>query len=170
MSSYLQMICKNNFVFDEKSPQNAISYQAAYLKIRNERKKATVYWYSTEMLVVEKIRAICQQHPNYPHRRKTTNRARDFYDIANLIEKKIKNQELSNFKNKCAKLIDPIFEAKQVDKKIMKKIFEPEFITTMKEGWLLVLETIPNRKKREFEIYVDILEEFINSISELRGR
>ena len=135
------------------------------LEIKNEPEKVSTYWYSTEMLVVEKIRAICQQHPDYPHRRKPTSRARDFYDIANLIEKKIKDKDLSNFKNKCANLIDPIFKAKQVDKKIIKKIFEPKFVAKMKEGWPLVLETTPNRGKHEFEIYVDILEEFVNSIT-----
>lgn len=39
------------------------------LRVDSEKDEATVYYYSTEMLVVEKIRAICQQHQDYQHRK-----------------------------------------------------------------------------------------------------
>jgi hypothetical protein len=39
------------------------------------------------MLAVEKLRAICQQMPEYPMRRKTAPRARDFFDITTLVQR-----------------------------------------------------------------------------------
>ena len=140
------------------------SFEKLALKIENTKQEVNTYWYSTEMLVVEKIRAICQQHPDYPHRRKPSSRARDFYDIANLIEKKIKDKELESFKKKCVLLIDPIFSAKQVDKKIITKIFEPAFLTEIEKGWEFVLDTIPVNSRGKFSAYVDILQEFIDSM------
>lgn len=140
-------------------------FEVMELKIKGTSEKISTYWYSTAMLVIEKIRAICQQHPDYPLRQTTTtSRARDFYDIANLIEKKIKNQEMPAFRKKCAELIDPIFDAKEVDKEIIKKIFEPNFIAEMSKGWPMVLKTIPTADREEFEVYVDILQDFLNSI------
>lgn len=45
----------------------------------------TIYVYSLEMIAIEKLRAICQQMPNYEygHRRA---RSRDFYDIYTILE------------------------------------------------------------------------------------
>ena len=139
-------------------------FETMELKIESEKKKVLTYWYSTEMLIVEKIRAVCQQHPDYSLRRKTTSRARDFYDMANLIKKKIKDGKISAFRRKCATLVDPIFAAKKVDKEIIKKIFEPKFVAEIGKGWPMVLETIPKRDREEFEVYVDILQDFINSL------
>jgi predicted nucleotidyltransferase component of viral defense system len=47
-----------------------------------------VYVYSPEMIVAEKLRAICQQMPEYPYigKRAKRPRARDFYDIHNIVE------------------------------------------------------------------------------------
>ena len=139
-------------------------FESMELRIGSTSEKTITYWYSTEMLVVEKIRAICQQHPDYSNRRTATSRARDFYDIANLVEKKTKNQEMQGFGEKCAKLVEPIFAAKKVDKKIIKRIFEPEFVAEMSKGWPMVLNTIPSADRQEFEVYVDILQDFVDSI------
>ena len=141
-------------------------FEQMELKIKSENLGVISYWYSTEMLVIEKIRAICQQHPDYPFRRTPASRARDFYDIANLIRKKIKNQEMPTFRQKCAELIDSIFDAKKVDRALIKKIFEPEFIAKMSTGWPMVLNTIPAAKREDFAVYVDILRDFIASIGE----
>ncbi len=46
----------------------------------------TIYVYSPAMLALEKLRAICQQMPEYPIRIAKTARARDFYDIHTIIE------------------------------------------------------------------------------------
>lgn len=45
---------------------------------------ATVRAYDPALLVLEKLRAICQQHPEYKHRKYGKNRARDYFDIYQL--------------------------------------------------------------------------------------
>lgn len=45
----------------------------------------TIFVYSPAMIVAEKIRALCQQLPEYPLRRNPAPRARDFYDIHAVI-------------------------------------------------------------------------------------
>jgi predicted nucleotidyltransferase component of viral defense system len=44
-----------------------------------------VYVYSLEMIAAEKLRAICQQMPEYTFARTRTPRARDFYDIHQIV-------------------------------------------------------------------------------------
>lgn len=45
----------------------------------------TIYVYTLPMLAIEKLRAICQQMPEYEHRRNPKPRARDFYDIYSVV-------------------------------------------------------------------------------------
>jgi predicted nucleotidyltransferase component of viral defense system len=54
-------------------------------KIEAEVDDYVCYVYSLEMIVAEKLRAICQQSPEYGRRRHPTPRARDFYDIHSAI-------------------------------------------------------------------------------------
>ena len=50
-------------------------------KVELELDDYTIYVYSPRMIALEKLRAICQQMPDYSRRRYRTARARDFYDI-----------------------------------------------------------------------------------------
>jgi hypothetical protein len=50
-------------------------------KVERELDSYAIYVYSPEMIVVEKLRAICQQMPEYALRSKPSPRARDFYDV-----------------------------------------------------------------------------------------
>ncbi len=81
----------------------------------------TVRVYTPEMLVFEKLRAICQQIPDYKgivKRMTPTARARDFYDASILIDQfKI---DPSTDENK--ELIKHIFEAKKVPLEYIKQI------------------------------------------------
>jgi hypothetical protein len=62
------------------------------------------------MIAIEKLRAICQQMPEYEHRRNPRPRARDFYDIYSIvIERKIDITETENIE-----LVKNIFAAKDV--------------------------------------------------------
>ncbi len=71
----------------------------------------TIYVYTPEMLAIEKLRAICQQMPEYTRRGHPAPQARDFYDIytilvtAGVILSAPANMEL----------IADIFRAKEVD-------------------------------------------------------
>jgi predicted nucleotidyltransferase component of viral defense system len=50
-----------------------------------ELDRYAIYVYTPEMLAIEKLRAICQQMPEYAKRGHPTPRARDFYDIHTIL-------------------------------------------------------------------------------------
>jgi hypothetical protein len=56
-------------------------------KLRRDFNDQTIYVYSPMMIAIEKLRAICQQMPQYEMRRNPAARARDFFDIQTLVEK-----------------------------------------------------------------------------------
>jgi predicted nucleotidyltransferase component of viral defense system len=56
-------------------------YEYCEGSVEREMDSYTIYVYSPEMIVVEKLRAICQQMPEYVLRSQPSARARDFYDI-----------------------------------------------------------------------------------------
>jgi len=56
-------------------------YEYCEGKVERELDAYAIYVYSPEMIVVEKLRAICQQMPEYALRNQPSPRARDFYDI-----------------------------------------------------------------------------------------
>jgi len=60
-------------------------YEYCEGKIPYELDSQRIYVYSPEMLAIEKLRALCQQLPEYPQRRHPAPRARDFYDIHSLM-------------------------------------------------------------------------------------
>ena len=54
-------------------------------KVEREFDQYTIYVYTPEMIAIEKLRAICQQMPDYPHKGRPSPRARDFYDIHSVV-------------------------------------------------------------------------------------
>lgn len=68
----------------------------------------TIRVYSLDMIVIEKLRAICQQMPSYPLVANPRARARDFYDIYTVLERR--DVVLHNQKH----LFEDIFAAKGV--------------------------------------------------------
>jgi len=56
-------------------------YEYVTGKLERELDDYTIYVYSPPMIAIEKLRAICQQMPEYPLKRNPSPRARDFYDI-----------------------------------------------------------------------------------------
>jgi predicted nucleotidyltransferase component of viral defense system len=80
------------------------------------------YVYSLEMIILEKLRAICQQLPEYSDiiKSKTQRgRARDFYDIYTILEYFGINIQTEHFKE----LLELIFEAKKVPLDYINKIY-----------------------------------------------
>ncbi len=73
----------------------------------------TIFAYSPRLIVAEKLRAICQQVPEYRARvrsRGARPRARDFFDIHNLIDR----FSLVLATREFLQLIESVFEAKRV--------------------------------------------------------
>jgi len=80
----------------------------------------TIYVYTPEMIVIEKLRALCQQMPEYKRRLKKAGRARDFYDIFILITQA--PVDLSRREN--LELARNVFAAKDVPLKLIQHIAE----------------------------------------------
>lgn len=68
-----------------------------------------VYVYSDRLLVAEKLRALCQQMPEYQHGHRSP-RARDYFDIARLLAARPEVRPDAEF----ARLLSRVFAAKEV--------------------------------------------------------
>lgn len=78
----------------------------------------TIYVYTPEMLAIEKLRALCQQMPEYRKRGYPSPRARDFYDIFMIVT----TQGIRLNSSPNLRLIRDIFRAKEVDTELIAKI------------------------------------------------
>jgi len=102
----------------------------------------TVYVYSPLMIVIEKLRAICQQMPEYAKiigTKTSSARARDFFDIYTICQ----HYPINLTDDNCAELIRQMFEAKRVPIQWIDRIrhtreyHRPDFVAvqnTVKHG------------------------------------
>ena len=95
-------------------------YEYCTGKVEKELDNYTIYVYTPEMIVVEKLRAICQQMPAYELNTSQRARARDFYDIHLLVA--AEGIDLTTDRN--VNLIKDIFLAKQVPIHLLRNIEE----------------------------------------------
>jgi hypothetical protein len=79
-----------------------------------------IYVYTPEMIAIEKVRAICQQMPEYPLVIHHHPRARDFYDIALVI----RECNVSFSAPEIHQLVRDIFAAKEVPVSLIGRIGE----------------------------------------------
>jgi hypothetical protein len=87
-------------------------------KVEHNLDDYSIYVYTPAMIVIEKIRAICQQMAEYPLRKYATARARDFYDIHSTVTGG--HIDLSTAEN--LDLVRNIFAAKSVEPSLMSKL------------------------------------------------
>jgi len=123
----------------------------------------TISVYSRTSLVLEKIRAICKQHPDYPLKNEVA-RSRDYYDIERLWDKVLKEGNTNAFLADCRKHLPGIFKAKEVPVELMKKIFDEDFLKLQKDGWRSVVSTV-SQKVQDFDYYVETLRLVLNKIN-----
>jgi len=131
-------------------------------KIEKEIDGYTVYVYSTEMLVLEKIRSICQQVPEYKDIIKTHSpvaRARDFFDIHILLE----NFPLDLNSGRTKEVLKAIFAAKKVPLGYIKKVSsQREF---HRPDWVSVEDTVKRGiELKGFDFYFDYVVNRLESI------
>ena len=124
-----------------------------------------IFVYSTEMLVLEKLRAICQQMPEYGpvvHRsRAGSPRARDFLDIHTLVS----HYRLDLFSPENLELAKLIFHAKRVPLELIGKI--GEFREFHRSDFRAVKDTVkPGVVVQDFDFYFDFVLELAARISE----
>lgn len=125
----------------------------------------TIYVYTPEMIVLEKLRAICQQMPEYSQITKkhlSSARARDFFDIYTVIE--AFQMELSRADNK--KLLHNIFAAKKVPLELIEKI--SEYREYHRPDFAAVKDTVKQKKSlKSFDFYFDYVLEKCRSLESL---
>ncbi len=127
----------------------------------------TVYVYTPTMIVFEKLRAICQQMPEYSEslgKSYETARARDFFDIHTVVEHFNINLTTSENLN----LLRVIFKAKQVPVNLIGKI--KEFREYHRPDFIAVENTVkPNIRIKDFNYYFDYVINKCNELLEALG-
>ena len=113
--------------------------------------------YSRELLVLEKMRAICQQHPSYPFRL-SKNRSRDFYDIYMLT-----TDMDEAFAESCVPHLGKVFAAKEVPLQLLESIWDEEFMDEQRRGFDQVRDTVRG-KVYDFDVYLEHLRFLIKDI------
>ena len=119
-----------------------------------------VYVYSAEMIAVEKLRAICQQMPEYTLNRTPSARARDFFDIHLIVSK----TAIDLFSEQNLELVRQIFSAKEVPLQLMKKI--GDFREFHRPDWESV-RTSTRGPLQEYDFYFDFVLGIANSMESL---
>ena len=121
---------------------------------------AVFYVYTPEMIVFEKLRALCQSMPEYKNIVPTARmklRARDFYDIWNLFQ----NFQIDCTSTENKEMLKNIFDAKKVPLKfldLMKK-----YKDTHAQDWINVKDTI-TAESEGYDFYFDFVQERIKEL------
>lgn len=119
--------------------------------------------YTPEMIVIEKLRALCQSIPEYQEIINTARikgRARDFYEIWNIC-----NQfsiDVNSSQNK--ELIQEIFKAKRVPVSFLNLL--EEYKDLQRENWKSVEDTLGSENKG-FDFYFDYVMKLVGEIKNL---
>ena len=122
-----------------------------------------LYVYSREMIVFEKLRALCQQTPMYSTivpSHSPRSRARDFYDIFYILVDY--NIDMGSEENKT--ILKHVFEAKKVPLYYINELRNYKSIHA--DNWKSVTDTVSNTTKTEdFDFYFNfVLNKFENII------
>lgn len=148
-------------IYDNNSTKFIVeisSYEYTASKRKVDLDGVILYVYTPEMIIIEKIRALCQSMPEYSSivpTAKVKGRARDFYDIWNLCRNfKI---DFESEKNKTM-LID-IFNAKQVPIEFLDLLEHNKDL--QRENWSSVESTIPIDDNKGYDFFFNFLQEKI---------
>ena len=117
-------------------------------KTEKEIDRFTIFVYSPEMIAVEKLRAICQQMPEYPLRVHKYPRARDFYDIWLLIE----HAKIDFGAAEVEELVRSIFSTKEVGVELIAKI--SQYREFHQQDWPSVQDSVMGPTE-SFDFYFD---------------
>lgn len=126
----------------------------------------TIYVYTPEMIVCEKLRAVCQQMPEYApivnRNRDTSARARDFFDIYAVLEL----FEIDLTTNENRELLKQIFAAKRVPVGFLSRIHEHrEF---HRSGYVSLAATAKaGTELKDFDFYFDYVLEKVRALESL---
>ncbi len=110
----------------------------------------TCYVYTLAMIATEKLRAICQQMPDYPKRRNPTPRARDFYDIEVIVN----YGSVNLVAEESLVLVQRMFEIKEVPIRLLARI--GAYREFHRQDWPAVQNAV-RVKLRDFDYYFDFV-------------
>jgi predicted nucleotidyltransferase component of viral defense system len=114
--------------------------------------------YSTDMIVAEKLRAICQQTDSYTDktRKHKAARARDFFDIYNLFER----GAFTEMTPSLASLTKAVFQAKMVDKDNLLLVSDDKEHHRL--GYQTLVESIDrNTEVKPFDFYFEFVSDLL---------
>jgi predicted nucleotidyltransferase component of viral defense system len=132
-------------------------------KLTREIDNFDIYVYAPEMIAIEKLRAICQQMPEYELNRTPCARARDFFDIHLIVSETGVNLESPENKE----LLQHIFEAKDVPLHLLQLIARHrEF---HRPDWDSVRSSIVHDDLKEFYFYFDFVLKQVALLKPLRN-
>ena len=129
-------------------------------KTEAEIDRFSIFVYTPPMLAIEKLRAVCQQMPEYRLRTYKTARARDFYDLWILITEA--SVDLGT--PESLDLARHIFSAKDVPLPLIGRI--GDYREFHRQDWPAVVGTV-NRDLREFDFYFDFVLRETNKLQPL---
>jgi hypothetical protein len=117
-------------------------------KVETEVEDLVCYIYSLRMIVAEKLRAICQQMPEYEFQKTPTPRPRDFYDIH--MVQAVEKMDLGS--PEFHELVRAVFKAKLVPLELLGRIrATKEF---HESGWPQVLDSLRKQDMAQpFDFY-----------------
>ena len=125
-------------------------YEYTGAKINIALGEYTIPVYTLEMIAIEKLRAICQQMPEYGIEGPRAQRARDFYDIHLIISERGIN--LGSEANLV--LTRNVFEAKLVPLALLRKI--ADFREFHRGDWPAVLDAVGG-EAQSYDFYFDFV-------------
>lgn len=125
-------------------------YEYCQGKVEQNLDEYSIYVYTPVMIVIEKLRAICQQMEEYPLRKYAAARARDFYDIYSTVS--ARQIKLSD--PQILDLVRNIFAAKSVELSLLAKI--ETYREFHRQDWSSVELTTPKGIKT-FDYYFDFV-------------
>jgi len=126
----------------------------------------TFYIYTPEMIVFEKVRALCQQVPKYGEIVPGFNRrarARDFYDIYDLCS----TFAIDPSTEENLELIQEIFKAKKVPISFLNDVCNPEDLELHSNDWSGVVDTLGLADRENLESFAFYVEFFKKTFSKL---
>jgi hypothetical protein len=129
-------------------------------KVERDLDSYAIYVYSPEMIVVEKLRAICQQMPEYTLRSQPSPRARDFYDIWRVMTATGLNLSAPEI----IELAKHIFAAKHVPLALLAKVSDQREVH--RPDWPAVVAAVAERPN-DFDYYFDFVVEQVVALKTL---
>lgn len=135
-------------------------YEYCAKKISTELDDYTIYVYTLEMIAIEKLRAICQQMPDYEPVGNRRARARDFYDVWKILSRGVKLAHQDNLE-----LFRAIFSAKRVPLTLLADV--GSFREFHRQDWPAVADTVVDEDLKDFDFYFDDVLEAVSALQSL---